>query len=326
MPNVTTTKEDQYTYVQYQLPDEELMIIGYLPLININTAHHMLTFACTIPSFLNRSFWFDHFPCIGKQMIIHAWALNGSSLILPKDVGFPVGRNTPYKFIVINLHYLSIVKNDNSGNQLLLTQKPRQYHAGLILIGTHNIYLQPKTHTIRTNFSCRYYGSSISIFATHFHTHRWGRVNSLYRIRDKSILQIAKGNPQWPQSFYTLSLPIKIQHDDYLIGQCVYDNNDNYAVHIGPTHNDEMCNIYAMYSYKPIKTSKRNQIRMNTCWGNSASHLTYLLPEDSIIAPTTSYDITETNHNGTERISMNERKTYLLLIINISIFFKMIYE
>jgi hypothetical protein len=38
------------------------------------------------------------------------------------DVGFKVGRNSPYKYIVINIHYLSILKNDNSGNQLLLSR------------------------------------------------------------------------------------------------------------------------------------------------------------------------------------------------------------
>lgn len=40
------------------------------------------------------------------------------------DVGFPVGRNTPYKYIIINIHYLSSVINDKSGNQLMMSRKP----------------------------------------------------------------------------------------------------------------------------------------------------------------------------------------------------------
>jgi hypothetical protein len=102
---------------------------------------------------------------------------------------------------------------------------------------------------VRTPFSCRYNGPSISIFAARVHAHQWGlififllfffnlfilaRVNSLYRVRDGAITQIVKGDPQWPQSFYPLPTPIEIQNDDYLIGQCVYDNDDENLVRVG---------------------------------------------------------------------------------------------
>jgi hypothetical protein len=59
------------------------------------------------------------------------------------------------------------------------------------------------------------------------------RVNSLYRVRDGAVTQIVKGDPQWPQSFYPLPTPIEIQNDDYLIGQCVYDNDDENLVRVG---------------------------------------------------------------------------------------------
>ncbi|CAF4472210.1 unnamed protein product [Rotaria magnacalcarata] len=50
MNDFQTTQEDEYAYVQYKLPDEELFIVGYLPLINMNSAHHMLTYACAQPA------------------------------------------------------------------------------------------------------------------------------------------------------------------------------------------------------------------------------------------------------------------------------------
>lgn len=59
------------------------------------------------------------------------------------------------------------------------------------------------------------------------------RVNSLYRVRDGVITQIVKGDPQWPQSFYPLSSPIEIQSDDYIVGQCVYDNDNDHVVRVG---------------------------------------------------------------------------------------------
>ena len=81
------------------------------------------------------------------------------------DTGFVVGRNTPYKYIVVNIHYLSILKNDNSGNQIILSRTPyvfpsnrilfhegrwicfrRKYRAGIVLGGTGSIYLAPNSH------------------------------------------------------------------------------------------------------------------------------------------------------------------------------------
>ena len=59
------------------------------------------------------------------------------------------------------------------------------------------------------------------------------RVNSLYRIRDGQIKQIVKGNPQWPQSFYPLASPVEILSGDYIVGQCVYDNDDDRVIQVG---------------------------------------------------------------------------------------------
>lgn len=44
------------------------------------------------------------------------------------DSGIRVGRNTPYKYIVVNIHYLSILKNDNSGNQIIMSRKLYVYY------------------------------------------------------------------------------------------------------------------------------------------------------------------------------------------------------
>jgi hypothetical protein len=59
------------------------------------------------------------------------------------------------------------------------------------------------------------------------------RVNSLYRVRDGKISQIVKSDPQWPQSFYPLPSSVKIEKGDYVVGQCVYDNNDDRVITAG---------------------------------------------------------------------------------------------
>jgi hypothetical protein len=300
MPKFNTTQEDQYAFLQYELPDEELTIVGYTPLITMNAAHHMLTFACANPG-SNKQIWTSGQACTGnEQVIIHGWARNAPSMTLPDDVGFPIGRNTPYKYIIVNIHYLSSVVNDKSGNQLIMSRKSRKYQAGVMLAGTSQIYLKPKTHSVRTPFSCRYNGPSISIFAARVHAHQWARVNSLYRVRDGAITQIVKGDPQWPQSFYPLPTPIEIQNDDYLIGQCVYDNDDENLVRVGSTHKDEMCNVYAMYSFEPVKTASGKQktgaAPIHSCWDNEFNSLINLIPHDSEVPPRKPSDIGDTSN------------------------------
>ncbi len=71
------------------------------------------------------------------------------------------------------------------------------------------------------------------VFEINFILYFLARVNSLYRVRDGIFLQIAKGDPQWPQSFYPLSSPVTIEKDDFLVGQCVYDNDENRVIYVG---------------------------------------------------------------------------------------------
>ncbi|CAF3020503.1 unnamed protein product [Rotaria sp. Silwood2] len=289
MNNYETKQEDEYGYLQYKLPDEKLLIVGYLPLINMNSVHHILSFACVQPS-SDKPYWTGGNVCNGQQMIIHDWARNAPLLTLPEDVGIAVGSNTPYKYIVVSIHYLPILKNDNSGIQLIMTRKSRKYHAGIMLGGTSDIYLKPKTHR---------------------------RVNSLYRVRDGEISQIVKSNPQWSQAFYPLPSAVEIRNNDYMVGQCVYDNDDDRVIKVGRTHNDEMCNVYAMYSYEPPKTSsgesKRDSPPIRICWGNGARKMASLIPPESdipLLKPANIDGIRNDRQAHTEH-TMNSFKTNL---------------
>lgn len=41
-----------------------------------------------------------------------------------KDVAFKVGSDTPFKYIVVNIHYLKKVENDVSGLAITVSNKP----------------------------------------------------------------------------------------------------------------------------------------------------------------------------------------------------------
>lgn len=61
---------------------------------------------------------------ITRRLIYSIIIMRKSSIILYVDVGFPVGKNTPYKYIVVNIHYLEKATGDYSGNQIILSRKP----------------------------------------------------------------------------------------------------------------------------------------------------------------------------------------------------------
>jgi len=60
---------------------------------------------------------------VGAQQILYGWDRNGLPTYFPEDIGVAIGKNTPYKYLVLNIHYLPMVKHDYSGNQLIFTRK-----------------------------------------------------------------------------------------------------------------------------------------------------------------------------------------------------------
>lgn len=44
-------------------------------------------------------------PCSDGLQIIYAWAKDAPKLELPEGVGFKVGKNSPIKYLVLQVHY-----------------------------------------------------------------------------------------------------------------------------------------------------------------------------------------------------------------------------
>lgn len=47
-------------------------------------------------------------PCLDGSQIIYAWARDAPKLELPEGVGFKVGKNSPIKYLVLQVHYSHI--------------------------------------------------------------------------------------------------------------------------------------------------------------------------------------------------------------------------
>lgn len=117
-------------------------LVGFVPNAKMDTAHHMLVYGCGAPGSqapvwncgeMAKTEKDDEVygsPCSpgSHSQIIYAWARDAPTLNLPEGVGFKVGRNSPIKYLVVQVHYAHIHqfadgKTDNSGVKFLYTLK-----------------------------------------------------------------------------------------------------------------------------------------------------------------------------------------------------------
>ncbi len=206
-------------------------------------------------------------------------------------MAFKVGPKTSYKYIIVNIHYLKTVKNDKSGLALTVSDKPRRYQAGIMLLISGNIAIPPKANRYSAKFSCKYTGRTLQVFAFRVHAHIHGDANTAYRVRGHEWSQVARGDPQWPQAFYPTDTVYDVKDGDMLVGQCTYHNDGGKYVYAGSTHTDEMCNVYLMFY-----TDSADDV-MEVCSGNTYAALESVIPAEAEQkpAPPASFN---TNQNG----------------------------
>lgn len=55
-----------------------------------------------------------------SSQIIYAWARDAPPLVLPEGVGFKVGKDSPIKYIVLQVHYAHIDKFKGKFQNLMI--------------------------------------------------------------------------------------------------------------------------------------------------------------------------------------------------------------
>ncbi|KAJ2940619.1 hypothetical protein O0L34_g14725 [Tuta absoluta] len=266
MPDVYPHRDELYLCTPIRIsPETSYYIVGFEPNASMHTAHHMLLYGCTEPG-SNDLVWGcgemqgtedEKYkiasPCKSGSQVVYAWARDAPSLHLPKDVGFLIGKDSPIKYLVLQVHYMSKFpkgKTDNSGVYLKYTRAPMPRQAGIILLGTGGVIA--KKSVVHMETACAINEDKvIHPFAFRTHTHALGTVVSGYVVRkhengDEWQL-IGRKNPQLPQMFYPVENDAPIYKGDILAARCTMNNTNGYPVKIGSTNKHEMCNFYIMY-------------------------------------------------------------------------------
>ncbi|KAH0816760.1 hypothetical protein GEV33_006031 [Tenebrio molitor] len=253
-----TLKETEYKDESYfcttvrVVPDQSFYIVGFEPTATMDVVHHMIVFGCSKPGTTDQ-YWDcgemassdsdSRFkkanPCADGLNVIYAWALNAKPLKLPENVGFQVGKGTQIQYLVLQIHYSKKFKDnetDNSGLNLIYTEKPQSKLAGVLLLGTGGT-IPPRTVTHMETLCQIKEQKTIHPFAYRTHTHELGKVVSGYSVRrdkygDDRWSLLGKRNPYTAQMFYPIFDKSPIEYGDRLAARCTMDstNKTQYTI------------------------------------------------------------------------------------------------
>lgn len=269
MPSIHPYRDEFYVCTPIKIvADKNFYIVGFEPNATMNVVHHMLLFGCSTPG-TDQEYWDcgemaeaesdgrlqKATPCEQGSHVIYAWARNAKPLKLPDDVGFLVGKDTPIKYLVLQIHYSKKFPEgqmDNSGLFLLYTQKQQSKLAGVLLLAAGG-KIPPRAIT-HMDMECNINENKVLYpIAYRTHTHSLGRVVSGYRVtRDDSGTDhwhlLGKRDPLTPQMFYPVFDKTPIKYGDKIAARCTMDSSTrNRWTEVGPTNNDEMCNFYLLF-------------------------------------------------------------------------------
>ncbi|CAN7938280.1 unnamed protein product [Ixodes hexagonus] len=258
MPGAQPRKAGDYYCTAFDLSYEEAYIVSLEPRLDGDKAHHMLLIGCENvfdKEHLSPGSWnCDRNNVCENPTVLYGWARNAPTTKLPPDVGFQVGRKTPVKYLLLQVHYSSRLppgQNDSSGLKIQVDMRPQRFLAGIHVLYAKDHSIPPGQYSYAVDVNCRaHMEGSLFVFAYRVHTHQLGQTVSAYAYHTSNgtWTTLARGNPHWPQAFYPMNRTVIVQPGDVLASRCTYNTmGRTKPTEIGPRAEQEMCNLYLMY-------------------------------------------------------------------------------
>jgi Copper type II ascorbate-dependent monooxygenase, C-terminal domain/DOMON domain/Copper type II ascorbate-dependent monooxygenase, N-terminal domain len=226
--------------------------IGVEPVISTPTAsnvHHFTVYGAINPNDCN------------SQELAYAWAPGDLPLILPPNVGGPLGTGGGFRAFRLVIHYNNPTLNaslvDNSGIRIFYTSKKRQFDLGMFVVGDPIVNLRGQEigqgRTVH-NFTCRpecsatFLDGPITVIVESLHMHISGRrmVNSQTR-NNKTIRSGSADFFDFSQqgSQSVVQQPFVFQPGDGFKTSCYYESSGNKKFGLGS--DEEMCTAFMLY-------------------------------------------------------------------------------
>lgn len=258
MPGVEPRKAGDHYCTAFDLSYEEAYIVSLEPRLDGDKAHHMLLIGCENifdRDHLSPGSWnCDRNNVCENPTVLYGWARNAPTTRLPPDVGFQVGRKTPVRYLLLQVHYSTRLppgQNDSSGLKIQIDVRPQRFLAGIHVLYAKDQSIPPGQYSYAVNVNCRaHLEGSLFVFAYRVHTHQLGQAVTAYAYHasNGTWTTLARGNPHWPQAFYPMNQTVIVKPGDVLASRCTYNTvGRTKPTEIGPRAEQEMCNLYLMY-------------------------------------------------------------------------------
>ena len=250
----------EYLCMRVPLPEgpperSTFSLTGFEPIAEQSKVHHMLLFGCQDgPANTVDDVWncMMQSACQDTDVVLYGWGRNAPPVTFPPGYGYTVGARSSNKHLVLQIHFLDIrPRGDTSGLRLTLSSETLDRSMSLQAFA-RGFMIPPGLPAHPVKNECCYNGAfPMTTFASRVHTHDMGRRVSLDVTTPSNALSrmVVDIDPLRPQGFYPANKTITIQAGDRMEVTCEFDSTDRILpVYAGPTHKDEMCNLYLMGS------------------------------------------------------------------------------
>jgi len=286
MPTQDVQRHDEYRCMFHRF-DEDMAINNIVPRpSNLGRVHHMTLYACEDKFSVNADvdeeadvdaqtqvFSCESMDSLIDQKCTVAMGYDGMMMVmakklhpeqkvvaadteiglsLPRGYGIRVGKNSPHKWALLQVHNNLPIKNDDSGFDIQLTSAPIDHDVSQMMLacGSGGIPAGSTNFKIGCNKLWHHAETGQGI-QVHYHFHNTG-TQILFQIKKKD------GSIRSSHTYHAMKDPqnahfkqgeVEIQVGDTLHHQCTYDTTSRtQTTYFGARAADEMCNVFIVYA------------------------------------------------------------------------------
>jgi hypothetical protein len=219
-----------------------------------------------------------HFAAFGRsvtcgpqspEQIFYGWAPGQEPLVMPSNVGIPIGGDTGFQSLALQIHFDNRGETpdviDSTGIRVYYVLQQREHSAAAMVVGDGAISLAGQSvgsietaheFTCPTSCTASHFSAPVTIFAEALHEHETGARAENFVIRQGEIINHAAVDV-WDFRRNGIKIvqqaPYELMPGDVFKTVCYYKNRDNATV-FGMGSEDEMCQAMLWY-YPAISQS-----------------------------------------------------------------------
>ena len=200
------------------------------------------------------------------NQFVAIWAPGGENLVMPDEAGLELDAGS----YILEIHYNNSAHHadalDRSGIAMCTTDEPRQYKAGSLTLGTHQIFVPPFVENYPAMGRCgaertALWPEEVRVAFSAPHMHQRGRafnttITRLDAASGSLVQETLVDVPEfdfYQHKGYVSDPPFVMKRGDEIHTTCRYDNPDPFPVLFGEGTDDEMClNFMLVYPIDDI--------------------------------------------------------------------------